>query len=73
LLQTNATIIAGVLIFLTVTSAEQPHQDKEKIQALSLAKDCYTLKLDLLTNATVVDGAIRFVPNNYKEKLKSLG
>jgi hypothetical protein len=26
-----------------------------------LAKDCYTLKLDLLTNATVVDDAIRFV------------
>jgi hypothetical protein len=37
-------------------------QDKrEKIQALSLAKDCYSMKLDLLTNATVVDDAIRFV------------
>ena len=32
-----------------------------KIQALSLAKDCYSMKLDLLTNATVVDDAIRFV------------
>jgi hypothetical protein len=31
------------------------------IQALSLAKDCYSMKLDLLTNATVVDDAIRFV------------
>ena len=37
-------------------------QDKrEKIQALSLAKDCYGMKLELLTNATVVDEAIRFV------------
>jgi DNA-binding transcriptional regulator LsrR (DeoR family) len=37
-------------------------QDKrEKIQALSLAKECYSMKLDLLTNATVVDDAIRFV------------
>jgi hypothetical protein len=34
---------------------------REKIQALSLAKECYSLKLDLLTNATVVDDAIRFV------------
>jgi hypothetical protein len=34
---------------------------REKIQALSLAKECYFMKLDLLTNATVVDDAIRFV------------
>jgi hypothetical protein len=27
----------------------------------SLAKECYSMKLDLLTNATVVDDAIRFV------------
>jgi hypothetical protein len=29
------------------------------------------MKLDLLTNATVVDDAIRFVSSNYKENLKS--
>ena len=33
---------------------------REKIQALSLAKDYYSMKLDLLTNATVLDDAIRF-------------
>jgi hypothetical protein len=27
----------------------------------SLAKECYSMKLELLTNATVVDDAIRFV------------
>ena len=27
---------------------------------MSLAKDCYSMKLELLTNATVVDDAIRF-------------
>lgn len=32
-----------------------------KIQALSLAKECYSMKLDLLTNSTVVDDAVRFV------------
>jgi hypothetical protein len=37
-------------------------QDKrDKIQALSLAKECYSMKLDLLTNARVVDATIRFV------------
>jgi hypothetical protein len=33
----------------------------DKIKALSLAKECYAMKLELLTNATVVDDAIRFV------------
>jgi predicted transcriptional regulator len=50
---------------------EQDTEDKrEKIQALSLAKECYSMKLELLTNATVVDDAIRFVSQKSKEKLK---
>jgi hypothetical protein len=50
----------------------QNTEDKrEKIQALSLAKECYSMKLDLLTNATVVDDAIRFVSQSSKDKLKS--
>ena len=46
---------------------------REKIQALSLARGCYSMKLDLLTNATVIDDAIRFVSDRSKdkEKLKS--
>ena len=44
---------------------------REKIQALSLAKECYSMKLDLLTNATVVDNAIRFVSSKSKENLNS--
>jgi hypothetical protein len=42
-------------------TSQQAEDRREKIQALSLAKDCYSMKLDLLTNATVVDDAIRFV------------
>ena len=52
----------------TATTTEDK---REKIQALSLAKDCYSMKLDLLTNATVVDDAIRFVSQRSKENLKS--
>ena len=43
------------------TTGQQTNESKEKIQELSLAKECYSFKLDLLTNATVVDDAIRFV------------
>ena len=53
-------------------TAHDPEYKREKIQALSLAKDCYSMKLDLLTNATVVDDAIRFVSSNKsKDKLNS--
>ena len=65
------------LVGLTAITREawntvQDTEDKrEKIQALSLAKECYSMKLDLLTNATVVDDAIRFVSSKTKEKPKS--
>jgi predicted transcriptional regulator len=42
-------------------TADNTDDKREKIHALSLAKECYSMKLDLLTNATVVDDAIRFV------------
>jgi hypothetical protein len=38
----------------------------QKKHALSLAKECYSMKTDLLTNATVVDDAIRFISQNSK-------
>jgi hypothetical protein len=51
-------------------TSQQAEDRREKIQALSLAKDCYSMKLDLLTNATVVDDAIRFVSESEKSKDK---
>jgi hypothetical protein len=49
-------------------TAANTEDKREKIQALSLAKECYSMKLDLLTNATVVDDAIRFVSQKSKSK-----
>ena len=34
------------------------------MQALSLAKECYSMKLDLLTSATIIDRAVKFVDRN---------
>jgi predicted transcriptional regulator len=51
-------------------TAQTTEDKREKIQALSLAKECYSMKLDLLTNATVVDDAIRFVSQKIKDKKK---
>jgi hypothetical protein len=53
-------------------SKQENIDTKEKIQTLSLAKECYSMKLNLLTNATVVDDAIRFISShksNEKQKL----
>lgn len=50
-------------------TAAKTEDKREKLQALSLAKECYAMKLDLLTNATVVDDAIRFVAENQSSSL----
>jgi hypothetical protein len=52
-------------------TAANTEDKREKIQALSLAKECYSMKLDLLTNASVVDDAIGFVSTKTKENLES--
>jgi hypothetical protein len=55
-------------------TAQNTEDKREKIQALSLAKECYPMKLELLTNATVVDDAIRFISSQKsKGELKSSG
>jgi predicted transcriptional regulator len=53
------------------TASQQTEDKREKIQALSLAKECYSMKLDLLTNATVVDDAVRFVSEKSVDKIVS--
>jgi hypothetical protein len=50
-------------------SVDKSSDKREKIQALSLAKECYGMKLELLTNATVVDDALKFVSSNQRDKL----
>ncbi len=41
-------------------SQTDDNTNSDKLKALTLAKECYAMKLELLTNATVVDDAIRF-------------
>jgi hypothetical protein len=49
-------------------TAQSTEDKREKLQTLSLAKECYSMKLELLTNATVVDDAIRFVSQQSREE-----
>ena len=42
-------------------TVKESQDTRERIRALSVAKDCYGMKSELLTNVTVVDEAIKFV------------
>jgi DNA-binding transcriptional regulator LsrR (DeoR family) len=53
------------------TTSQNAENKREKIQALALAKECYSMKLDLLTNATVVSDAMKFV-SDYSNNTKKL-
>jgi predicted transcriptional regulator len=50
----------------TWNTAHNTEDKREKIHALSLAKECYSMKLDLFTNAIVVDDAISLYLRNLK-------
>jgi hypothetical protein len=52
-------------------TAHNTEDKREKIQALALVKECYSMKMDLLTNATVVDDTIRFGFLRYKSEIGS--
>jgi hypothetical protein len=74
--QANTNEYEKCLVGLTAITKEawntaQSTEDKrEKIQAISLAKECYSMKMDLLTNAIVVDDAIRSVSQKSQDKQK---
>ena len=55
--------LGGITLILREAwnTSQHTQDNKEKIQALYLAKECYSMKLELLINATVVDDAVRFV------------
>jgi hypothetical protein len=40
-------------------------------EPITSSKECFSMKLDLLANATVIEDAIRFVSQKAKEKIKS--
>jgi hypothetical protein len=51
------------------TIAQNTEENREKISALALAKECYSMTLDLLTNAEVVNDASKF-EEQHKNKYK---
>lgn len=54
-------------------AAQESSDKKEKLQALSLAKDCYEMKLELSTHSTVVDDAMRFISVHRMQEKRTEG
>lgn len=44
--------------------------DRTRLQALTLANDCYKYKMDLVTNGLVISDAIKFVQQKKEELSK---
>jgi hypothetical protein len=49
---------------------ENAKDNKEKLQALSLAKDCYDLREELLCNMPIIDEALKFESESESEERK---
>ena len=48
-------------------SSDTDSDKRERMQVLELAKECYAMKLDLLSSATVIDRAVKFVENHQNQ------
>jgi len=56
--------------WIIATHAEKIGNTKDKLQSLALIKDTYNTKMDLLTNASLLQDSIKFVETK-KEKLSN--
>lgn len=65
----NAILKQAWIISEKAGSTSFDNNKKQQIQALALAKECYVLKLDLLTNASVVEHAVKFIEQKKSELL----
>ncbi len=54
--------------WIVCINAEKIGNTKDKLQSLALIKDTYSTKMDLLTNASLLQDSIKFVQEN-KEKI----
>jgi predicted transcriptional regulator len=54
--------------WIVCINADKKGDTKEKLQSLALIKDTYNTKMDLLTNASLLQDSIKFV-EEHKEKL----
>jgi DNA-binding transcriptional regulator LsrR (DeoR family) len=52
-----------------IASSTNKSDEKTRLQALSLANECYRHKMDLITNGVVIDDSLKFVSAN-KDKVK---
>ena len=52
------------------TSLVTTTEERLRLQALQLANECYKHKIDLVTNATIIEDALKFVERNNRNTRK---
>jgi hypothetical protein len=63
----HKTLVGLNAILKEAWTAAQNATGKDKIQALELAQKAYQMRLELLTNVTIVESAVKFVENIKKK------
>jgi hypothetical protein len=53
--------------WIIAATADKKGDSREKLQSLALIKDTYNTKMDLLTNASLLQDSIKFVEQNNKD------
>ena len=53
--------------------ALQTQDNRELMQSRALIKDCCSMRIDLLSSATVIDRAVKFVDNHIHNNNNGLG
>ena len=61
--------ITQIIQHVWMLSEKSDNSIKEKLHSLSLAKDCYLIKMDLLTNSHLLKDVIEFVEQS-REKIR---
>jgi hypothetical protein len=64
----HKTLVGLNAILKETWTAARNATGKDKIQALELAQKAYQMRLELLTNVTIVESAVKFVENIKKKK-----
>jgi len=58
--------LTAILKEAWIVASKRDVDDRDKLQALSLAEEVYSTKLDLLTNCTVVDDVVKFIDEHHR-------
>ena len=69
--QVCLTALDTLLIEHEFETLQNAYDNREKLHAMELFKDTHLVKLELLSNATIIDSALSYIRNKQQEQYKN--